>query len=106
LRCYNRVGNLGFDMDTKINSKIPFKIRVLTIVSKIPKGKTMSYMEVAEAAGSPGAFRAVGTIMKNNHDSKIPCHRVIRSDGNVGQYNRGSEKKIQLLKREGALKKT
>ena len=92
-------------MDTKINSKIPFKIRVLAIVSKIPKGKTMAYMEVAELAGSPGAFRAVGTIMKNNHNPKIPCHRVIHSDGRIGQYNRGSQKKAQLLKEEGVIPK-
>jgi O-6-methylguanine DNA methyltransferase len=92
-------------MDTKINSKIPFKIKVLAVVSKIPRGKTLTYMEVAELAGSPGAFRAVGTIMKNNHNSKIPCHRVIHSDGRIGQYNRGNQKKIQLLKKEGAIPK-
>jgi O-6-methylguanine DNA methyltransferase len=62
----------------------------------------MSYGEVAKQAGNPGASRAVGTIMKNNYDPTVPCHRVIRSDGKIGEYNRGgTEKKRALLKAEG-----
>jgi O-6-methylguanine DNA methyltransferase len=81
-----------------------FKEKVLGVVAKIPKGKTMSYKEVAWRAGSEGAARAVGTIMKGNHDPKIPCHRVIRSDGGMGGYNGGGIKvKLQKLKAEGAL---
>jgi methylated-DNA-[protein]-cysteine S-methyltransferase len=80
---------------------LPFKARVLEIVRQIPCGFTMSYKEVAVAAGSPRAFRAVGTIMKHNFDPSVPCHRVIKSDGNVGHYNRGgSEVKQRLLKAE------
>lgn len=71
--------------------KVHFKERVLRVVSSIPKGKTMSYGEVAFAAGYPGAARAVGTLMAHNHDPKVPCHRVIRSDGRVGEYNGGGE---------------
>lgn len=79
-----------------------FKQRVQEIVREIPKGKTMSYGEVAKFAGSPGASRAVGSIMKANYDKTVPCHRVIRSDGKVGEYNRGGpSKKIALLKKEG-----
>lgn len=82
-----------------------FKQRVQEIVRRIPKGKTMTYAEVAKYAGSPGASRAVGSIMKNNYDPKIPCHRVIRSDGGIGGYNRGGmEKKRKMLIEERALK--
>ena len=70
----------------------------------IPRGKTMSYAQVVQSAGSPGAVRAVGTIMRNNYEGAIPCHRVIRSDGKPGEYNRGGEvAKRKLLESEGAL---
>lgn len=83
-----------------------FAERVKEVVRQIPKGKTMSYGEVAKYAGSPGASRAVGSIMKANYDKTVPCHRVIRSDGRVGEYNRGgSEKKMKLLVQEGAFKR-
>jgi len=78
-----------------------FKERVLEIVKKISKGKTMSYKELAKLAGCPRAWRAVGNVLSKNKDPKIPCHRVIRSDGKVGGYNQGIEKKIALLKKEG-----
>lgn len=81
-----------------------FTERVLNIVSSIKRGETMTYKEVATRAGSPGASRAVGSIMKANFIKSIPCHRVIRSDGNVGQYNRGGpSEKYKKLKREGAV---
>jgi len=82
-----------------------FKERVLRVVSEIPRGKTLTYKEVAEISGSPRAFRAVGNIMKSNRNPNVPCHRVIRSDGNVGGYNAigGSKKKKEILKREGAI---
>ncbi len=81
-----------------------FADTVRNIVSKIPKGKTMTYKEVARLAGSPNAARAVGSIMKANYNTSIPCHRVIRSDGKIGAYNRGGTKeKIRKLKREGAI---
>lgn len=77
-----------------------FKERVLEVVKKIPRGKVLTYKEVAKKAGSPKASRAVGNILHNNHDPQIPCHRVIRSDGKVGGYNRGVKNKIKLLKKE------
>lgn len=80
-----------------------FTEKVLNIVKKIPKGKTLSYKQVAEKAGSPRAFRAVGSILKQNYDPRVPCHRVIKSSGDVGQYNRGKEKKLIILRKEGAL---
>ncbi len=78
-----------------------FKEKVLEVVKKIPKGKVLSYKEVAKKAGNEKAFRAVGSILNKNLDPNIPCHRVIRSDGKVGGYNRGIKLKLQLLKQEG-----
>lgn len=80
-----------------------FKEKVLGIVKKIPKGKVLSYKEVAKKAGFPYAWRAVGNVLNKNKNPKIPCHRVIRSDGRVGGYNKGERKKIILLKKEKAL---
>lgn len=70
------------------------------MVRKIPVGQTLSYKEVAQLAGSPRAFRAVGQIMKQNWNSEIPCHRVIRSDGSLGGYNRGAAEKAKRLLEE------
>ncbi len=77
-----------------------FREKVLRAVKRIPKGSTASYKEVAEAAGCPGAYRAVGTIMKHNTDPSVPCHRVIRSDGSLGGYNGIRGKKEALLREE------
>ena len=82
---------------------LSFKEKVLDVVRKIPKGETITYKDVAFLAGSPGAYRAVGNIMSKNFDPTVPCHRVIRSDGKLGQYNRGDDNKRLILKREGAL---
>lgn len=80
----------------------PFAEKIYKIVSGIPKGKTMTYKQVAEATGHPRAYRAVGNILNKNRNPKIPCHRVIRSDGTIGGYAWGKTKKITLLRREGA----
>ena len=82
--------------------KKDFKAKVFEVLRKIPKGKTLTYQQVAIKAGSPKAYRAVGSIIGTNYDPKIPCHRVIRSDGGMGGYNRGIKRKIALLKAEGA----
>lgn len=81
----------------------PFTLTVLSIVRNIPKGSVLTYSQVAVKAGSPGAARAVGSILKKNYDPAIPCHRVIRSDGIVGEYNRGRDEKVRKLRAEGAL---
>ena len=81
-----------------------FRKKVLAIVKRIRKGDSMTYKQVATKAGNPKAARAVGAIMRTNYDPSIPCHRVIRSDGSLGSYNRGgTTKKRVLLKSEGAL---
>ena len=81
---------------------ITFKEKVREVVKRIPTGKVMTYKEVAIGAGSPKAARAVANIMASNYDLEIPCHRVIRSDGNLGGYNRGGvEEKQRILTSEG-----
>lgn len=81
-----------------------FQKKVYTIVSRIPKGQTMTYKEVAIAVGEPKAYRAVGNVLnKNPFFGKIPCHRVIRSDGKPGGYVLGTNKKLKLLEKEKAL---
>lgn len=79
-----------------------FSVKVYSAVKRIPQGKTLSYKEVAERAGSPRAYRAVGTILSKNFNLAIPCHRVIKSDGSYGGYNRGVKQKRALLKKERA----
>lgn len=75
---------------------------VRDVVRNIPKGRVLSYGEVARQAGFPGAARAVGTVMRNNADPNIPCHRVIRADGIIGAYNRGgASQKGRILAKEG-----
>ncbi len=79
-----------------------FKERVLAIVKTIPKGQTLSYGEVARRAGNEKASRAVGRILTKYYNQEIPCHRVVKSNGDVGGYNRGRENKIKMLLQEGA----
>jgi O-6-methylguanine DNA methyltransferase len=81
-----------------------FANQVYVIVKQIPAGQTLTYQEVARQAGHPGAARVVGNILHRNYNPAIPCHRVIRSDGQPGGYNRGRHAKIQHLRAEGALK--
>jgi O-6-methylguanine DNA methyltransferase len=79
-----------------------FADTVREVVRNIPKGKVMTYKEVAAAAKNPQAARAVANIMAKNFDPSVPCHRVIRSDGTLGGYNRGgTAKKRSMLVSEG-----
>ena len=79
-----------------------FTESVRDIVRKIPKGSVMTYKEVATKAGNENASRAVANVMAANYDLDVPCHRVIRTDGGLGGYNRGGTvKKQQILKEEG-----
>lgn len=80
-----------------------FQEKVYAIVKNIPKGKVLTYKEVAKRAGKPRAYRAVGNILGKNVDSTVPCHRVIRTDGKIGGYRDGKASKIRILKREGYL---
>lgn len=88
----------------KTKNPTSFSERVYAVVRQIPVGSTMSYQAVAQRAGSPRAYRRVATLMKQNYDTSIPCHRVIKSDGTVGDYNRGGEAaKRKLLQEEAAV---
>lgn len=78
----------------------PFKEKVYYLVSQIPRGQVMTYQEVAEKIGHPRAARAVGNALNQNTDLKIPCHRIIRSDGSIGGYNQGVHIKRLLLEQE------
>lgn len=81
--------------------KDDFGKKVYDVVRKIPKGKVLTYKEVARLVHSPRAWRAVGNVLNKNRDPKIPCHRVIRSDGKLGGYNKGAKIKLRLLRKEG-----
>ena len=81
-----------------------FADKVRLIVRGIPKGKTMTYKEVAIKAGRRDAGGGVGAIMRTNYDDSIPCHRVVRSDGGLGGYNRGGTlRKQEILRQEHAI---
>ena len=83
-----------------------FQLKVWDFLKKIPKGTVKTYSEVAEAIGKPLAVRAVANaIGKNPYPIRIPCHRVIRSDGSLGGYSGtgGVKKKKNLLKKEGII---
>jgi len=83
-----------------------FQSRVLELTSKIPRGKVTTYAEIARAMGKPRAYRAVANALASNpYPIKIPCHRVVRSNSEVGGYDgsctSGTRKKAKLLAAEG-----
>ena len=81
-----------------------FQLKVWNYLKKIPRGKVKTYAQVAKAIGKPLAVRAVANaIGKNPYAPKIPCHRVIRSDGSLGGYSGkgGIKTKRFLLQKEG-----
>ena len=83
-----------------------FQLKVWNYLKKIPKGQTRTYSDVAKAINKPKSVRAVANaIGKNPYAPKIPCHRVIRSDGSLGGYSGkgGINTKRKLLKSEGIL---
>ena len=80
-----------------------FQLKVWKYLKKIPKGKVKTYKQVAIAINNPKSARAVANACaKNPNAPKIPCHRVIRSDGSVGGYSGrgGIKKKLRLLRSE------
>ncbi|MDB2415377.1 MGMT family protein [Rickettsiales bacterium] len=80
---------------------ISFRRRCYQLTKQIPKGRVATYRLIAEALGGK-AYRAVGTSMAKNPDiPATPCHRVIKSNGEIGQYAYGSDKKSQMLNAEG-----
>ena len=76
-----------------------FQKKVYAEVKKIPRGKVVSYGDIArKLKTSP---RAVGQALKRNFDKRVPCHRVVMADGRLGGYNRRIELKERLLRKEG-----
>ncbi len=79
-----------------------FKDKVLKLVAKVPEGKVTTYKKIAEEMEKPKAYRAVGNALAENPDPiNIPCHRIVKSNGEIGGYSRGIEEKKKLLKSEG-----
>ena len=87
-----------------ITESSSFGTGVRAVVRGIPWGRVLTYQEVARQAGRPKAYRAVGNILNKNRDPRVPCHRVVRSDGTIGGYAWGTKKKIALLRKEGVIK--
>lgn len=84
-----------------MNKSTAFNERCYELLKQIPEGKVTTYKELARALGT-NAWRSVGTAMGKNRDLiVVPCHRVIRSDGHIGEYALGSDKKVELLRNEG-----
>jgi len=81
-----------------------FSEQVFLVIKNIPRGKVCTYAGVAKALGKPRAVRAIGNILKKNKQLIIvPCHRVIKSNGEAGGYVKGNKSKKQLLKKEGII---
>ena len=81
-----------------------FQEKVYNVVKKIPKGKVLTYKEVAQFIGKPLAYRAVGNALNKNPFKSVPCHRVIRSNGKIGGFAKGTKEKIRILREEGFIK--
>lgn len=93
-----------FDLDLDWRLTGGFRQRVLRETARIPFGETRSYTEMAASAGSPRAHRAAGSALGANPiPIVVPCHRVLRSGGDLGGYGGGLEVKKELLRLEGAL---
>ncbi len=89
-----------------MKENLNFSDKVYSLVSKVPKGKVVTYGQIAKKLSSK-AYRAVGTAMNKNPyadakgEIKVCCHRVINSDGKIGGFASGTKNKIKMLKAEG-----
>jgi methylated-DNA-[protein]-cysteine S-methyltransferase len=93
----------AFDVPVDLQLVHGFRLAVISHLRDIAYGATKSYAQVASAAGNAAAVRAVGTACGHNPvPVVVPCHRVVRSDGTIGQYRGGPEAKATLLALEGA----
>jgi methylated-DNA-[protein]-cysteine S-methyltransferase len=86
-------------------SEKSFNEKCYEVLKKVPRGKVTTYKEIAKALKSK-AYRAVGNAMNKNPEGfcsggKVPCHRVVNSDGEIGGFAHGSKKKIEILRKEG-----
>jgi len=87
----------------RLDSGMTFNQKVWALTTRIPRGKVATYGDLARALGT-SAYRAVGNAMnKNPYAPKVPCHRVVGSDGSLTGYAGGLEKKRRMLTREGVM---
>jgi methylated-DNA-[protein]-cysteine S-methyltransferase len=94
----------AFDLSLDLRALPPFTTSVLQELAKVPYGQTTTYGDLAARVGRPRASRAVGTVMNRNRiPIVLPCHRVVGSTGNLVGYAGGLDKKLSLLRLEGAL---
>jgi methylated-DNA-[protein]-cysteine S-methyltransferase len=93
----------SFEVDVDLRLVRGFRREVVEGLAAIPYGVTESYAQVAARSGNPGAVRAVGSACSHNPvPILLPCHRVVRSDGSIGQYLGGTHVKAALLQLEAA----
>jgi len=93
-----------FDLTLDLRGLPPFSVAVLDELAKVPYGATATYGELAVRAGRPGAARAVGMVMNRNPiPIVLPCHRIVGASGSLVGYAGGLERKVELLRLEGAL---
>jgi len=78
-----------------------FRARVLSAVRRVPPGQVATYGDIAAIAGSPRAWRAVGSIMRECRDPGVPCHRIIAAGGRLGGYGSTLQVRRELLRAEG-----
>lgn len=81
--------------------QVSFGARVLATVRRVPPGRVATYGDIASLAGSPRAWRAVGSILRECHDPGVPCHRIIAAGGGLGGYGSNLQVKRELLRAEG-----
>jgi methylated-DNA-[protein]-cysteine S-methyltransferase len=106
LRRYFAGEPVAFDLDVTEYAKAygltAFEAAVYTALAAVPWGTTLSYRDLAVAAGRPNAYRAVGSVMARNRLPVIlPCHRVVKNDGRLGYYSYDPSWKARLLELEG-----
>jgi methylated-DNA-[protein]-cysteine S-methyltransferase len=94
----------SFELELDLRGLPPFTVSVLRELARVPYGETTTYGELAARVGRPQAARAVGTVMHRNRiPIVLPCHRVLGSGGDLVGYAGGLERKLALLRLEGAL---
>ena len=93
---------IDFKNDEKVSRNRISNKDVYDLLLKIPPGKVSTYGDVAKALGHPLSSRLIGKILGDNPDPiKVPCHRIVKSDGKIGGYKLGTEMKKELLEKEG-----
>ena len=80
-----------------------FQEAVYRAVKKVPRGKVSTYKNIAHLIQRPNAYRAVGRALHKNTSQDVPCHRIIKADGQVGGYRADTQRKIQKLRQEGVI---